>query len=52
MAQEKEQMHRSFLEWNHAPETKQETLQLLRESPILYNSYRKWNNDWKGFRRL
>lgn len=33
--------------WNTPPQTKEETLERLRQSPVLYNGYRKLNERWK-----
>ena len=33
--------------WETAPQTKEETLELLRRSPGLYRSYRALNDSWK-----
>lgn len=33
--------------WNPPPQTKEETLERLRQSPVLYNGYRKLNERWK-----
>ena len=35
--------------WNTPPQTKEETLERLRQSPVLYNGYRKLNERWKEF---
>ena len=33
--------------WNTPPQTTEETLERLRQSPVLYNGYRKLNERWK-----
>ena len=47
MTHEKNILHEVSLTWNYAPETNTQVLDLLKESPILYNQYRKLNPDWK-----
>lgn len=33
--------------WNTPPQTKEEALERLRQSPVLYNNYRKLSDSWK-----